>query len=103
MAAIPNYNMYVGFMAGMATFGATIEKIDGTSVDNLTYYISVPETSEHKDADGKELSGMFLAKRIKRFMKTAKIPGVLKAKIRKEEHWTRTKGKEAHDSIIHMK
>lgn len=101
--AIPNYNMYIGFMAGMATFGVTIEKMEGTSVDNLTYYISVPEISEYKDTDGKMLSGMFLAKRIKRFMKTAKIQGVLKAKIRKGEYWTRTKGKEAHDSIIHMK
>ena len=103
MAAIPNYNMYVGFMAGMATFGVIIEKMDGASVDNLIYYISVPESSEYKDADGKVLSGMFLAKRIKRFMKTAKIPGVLKAKIRKGEHWTKSKGKEAHDAVIHTK
>lgn len=103
MAAFDYNNMYIGFMAAMATFGSVIDKIEGTAIDNLTYFISVPETSDHKDVNGMELSGMALAKRLKYFMRTARIPGVLKVKIRKGEHWTKAKGKEAHDAIIHMK
>lgn len=77
-----------------AQLGVVIEYIQETT-DALNMYISVPKSSYHKNSDGVEMSGLFLAKRFKDTFVDMGIKRLsVKAKVR-EEDWTAELSKEA--------
>lgn len=82
-----------------AELGVVVEKYNETS-GNPELYISVPEHSYHTDATNNEMAGMYLAKAIKRtFVEMGAKDVILKAKIRKGEHWTKEMGKVAYTEM----
>lgn len=71
-------------------FGIIIDNIIET-YDSLTIYISVPKTSNHIDANDNEMSGAFLAKRIKQTLTEMGVKRLtVKYKIR-DEVWSEEK------------
>lgn len=54
-------------MIALSGMGVTIDKIDD-QFDKCTFWVSVPETSDHVDAHGNEMAGAMLTKRIKTTM-----------------------------------
>lgn len=82
-----------------AELGLVVEKHNEAS-GNPELYISVPEHSYRSDATNTEMAGMYLAKAIKRtFAEMGAKDVVLKAKIRKGEHWTEEMGKAAYTEM----
>lgn len=79
-----------------AELGIRVEKHNETS-GNPELYISVPEHSYRSDATNNEMAGMYLAKTIKRsFVEMGAKDVILKAKIRKGEHWTKEMAEAAY-------
>ncbi len=77
-----------------AQLGVVIEDVKETT-ELLSVYISVPKSSYHNNADGENMSGMFLAKRFKdSFIDMGVKRVVVKAKVR-EEDWTKELSTEA--------
>lgn len=64
--------------------------------ESLTFYISVPESSDERNVRNEEMSGMRLAKRFKdTFIDMGVKRLTVKAKIRPGEHWTKEMGQDA--------
>lgn len=73
-----------------AGMGLTIVKIND-NFDKCTFYVSVPETSDHKNAHGEMMAGAQLAKRFKEVMcdMTGNVKAIeVRYKIRSGENWT---------------
>ena len=63
--------------------------------ENYTIYISVPKSSYDRNVNGEEMSGAFLAKRIKETLAEMGVKRLtVKYKVR-DEVWTETKRQEA--------
>lgn len=78
-----------------AGFGLRIEKTTETQ-DMLEVYISVPESSFHRNVDGDEMSGVTLAKRFKTTLTEMGVKRLtVKSRIRCGEVWTRELADEA--------
>lgn len=88
-----------GAMIAFAGMGVQFE--DWKENDNqVTQYISVPETSDHIDSNGNELAGAILAKTVKRGMTKVGIMNLtVKYRIRQGDHWTDQKRNEAEVSM----
>ena len=77
-------------LISLAGVGLTFDKVDETQ-ESLTMYISVPSSSYHVDARGREMSGDYLAKRVKQTMVEMGVKRLtVKYRIR-NEHWTKEK------------
>lgn len=84
-----------------AGFGLQIEKSNETQ-ERLEIYISVPETSYHLNANQEQMAGVVLAKRFKAVMNDMGIKKlVVKSRIRKGDHWTPEKAKNAEEQMKH--
>ena len=76
--------VYITWMS----FGVIFEKIN-ESVDNLEFYISVPSSSYHRDANNNQMAGDFLAKRFKTVLSEMGVKRLtVKYRIR-NEYWTK--------------
>ena len=74
-----------------AGFGIKIENVEETT-ESLTIYISVPETSDHRDAHGNMMAGAHLAKRFKETMVESGVKHLtVKFRIRTGDNWTDAK------------
>lgn len=76
-------------------YGVELER-SNTSGDVPVYCISVPSSSDFIDDKGNELSGMLLAKRVKRDLGS---DVQLRCRIR-QEHWTHTSKSQSQRSKI---
>lgn len=69
--------------------------------EQLTVYVSVPETSYHKNVNCEIMAGQFLAKRFKETLTSLGVKRlVVKSKVRKGDIWTEQK---AQDAALQMK
>ena len=96
---INDKTMIKAIMMAWAEYGLFVDR---TSYENNTptMYVSVPEHSEYIDSDGKELSGMFLAARLKSTVTDIGANDfTMKARIRKDEYWTKIKGEQAKNQM----
>lgn len=88
-------------MIALSGMGVIIDKVDD-QFDKCTFWVSVPETSNHVDAHGNEMAGAMLAKRIKTTM-TEMTGGAkpidVRYKIRAGDNWDDTKKEAAEKSI----
>lgn len=81
-------------LISLAGVGVMIDKVDEAQ-ESLTIYISVPTSSYHRDAHGKEMAGDYLAKRVKQTLVEMGVKRLtVKYKIR-NEHWTKEKQNDA--------
>ena len=93
-------DVLIGMLLGWASFGIKLDKVDD-STRPTTIYITVPEHSEEHDVDGNEMSGSYLAKRIKEILQeTTKVEFIVKFKINKGQMWTKEEGKKRVDSYL---
>lgn len=75
-------------MITWAGYGVIVDKVN-EQPESLIIYISVPENSYHKDVNGNEMSGAYLAKIFKERLTEMGIKRlVVKYQVRKGEHWT---------------
>lgn len=92
-------SLHGAVLIAWAKYGVRFDKHSET-YEELRLYISVPEHSFHKDANGNELAGMYLARR---FMTVFKEMGVKRlkvlAKIRKGEYWSATDDAAAEEAM----
>ena len=80
-----------------AKFGVTFDKHEETT-EQLTLWISVPESSYHTDADGNEMAGMYLAKRLKTVFSEMGVKRLkILAKVRANDNWTKEKADNAEE------
>lgn len=85
------------FLLTWAEMGVTIDKEVETDT-SYTLYISVPEHSYHKDVNGNEMAGIYLARRIKTTLTEACVINLtVKCKIRTGDNWTKEKALEAYN------
>lgn len=87
--------MGIGMMLGWAQMGVVLDKQLETQ-ESLTIYISVPEHSYERNAQGVEMAGTHLAKRIKEILAEMGVKRLtVKYKIRTGDYWTKEKSKQA--------
>lgn len=80
-----------GVTIAWAGFGVKTENIEETT-ESLTIYISVPETSDHRNVRDEMMAGDRLAKRFKEAMAEMGVKRlIVKYRIRKGDHWTDAK------------
>ncbi len=76
-------------------FGVRVEKTIEAQ-DMLEIYISVPESSFHRNVNGDEMSGVTLAKRFKATLTEMGVKRLtVKSRIRRGEVWTKELADEA--------
>ena len=83
----------------LAGFGITIDHEEETDI-SYSIWISVPEHSYHKDVNGNEMAGDYLARRMKTMLKEQGVKNLtVYAKIRKGVYWTEDDSKNATNQM----
>jgi hypothetical protein len=84
-------------MSAFASYGLTVDRINDEKTE---VWISVPENSEHVNAEGVAMAGECLAKRISEMLKEFRMPMKVHYRIRKGENWTKEQGEHASEAMI---
>ena len=95
-----------GFNLGRAIYiawkqlGITIDHVSETTC-KTEIWISVPETSDEINVEGKQMAGMVLARRIKETLTEMGVRNLtVKVKIRKGDHWSTKDGERAKTDAL---
>lgn len=69
-------------------------------MDNNIIYVSVPESSDCLNANGSQMAGSLLAKRVKESLKDLSISVDVAYKVRKGDHWTKDKKNSSREESV---
>ena len=83
--------MTMGIYIGLRSMGVVLEDTEFAD-GKFTVYITVPSDTYNVSATGEKMSGAYLAKRVQDTLNNAKVPAIVKYKIR-DEVWTEEKSK----------